>query len=347
MKKAVKIILCTLISLILLATVALSAVLLMGYRFTPKQAVHTYWHKGSHIKAGEYDFWLSDVFDGDGELVYSTGHTAVKKYGFLYKELEDADKKVLIDEYGDYVGSFTRYKGKDADYYFIHWMSSVAGIKDGKYTHSMRYFTDKITLNDQEVKLTAHCFFEFEGKIESIEINGRSITVVKEHKAPPVSQYAPRPNDSGLDFWITENVENADFSDFVEIPGWMGAREFYGKGYAPTQNENGNDQKPEHYVTYLITAYPDHADGGQFVTEIRITDPCVSIYGLTVNSTVGEYEAVFQKMGYFVTVDENGSGTLFTASKYGHITFTLRQNYEGKRVLTVKAKVSNNENIQY
>ena len=44
------------------------------------------------------------------------------------------------------------------------------------------------------------------------------------------------------------------------------SREFYGKGYSSVKDEDGNDVKPEHYVTYLITAYPDYADGGEYVT---------------------------------------------------------------------------------
>lgn len=89
-----------------------------------------------------------------------------------------------------------------------------------------------------------------------------------------------KPSDCALDFWIAENVENIDFSEYEEIYGWFGAREFLGKGYHTIINEDGESVKPDHYVSYVITAYPDYSSGGQYVTEIVITDPNVQMYGL-------------------------------------------------------------------
>lgn len=347
MKKSVKTTLFAIGTITVLAVIAFGVLLAMDFRFSAEGAIHAYWQKGTHIEANEYDFWLNDVHDENNKFVYGAGHTAVKKYGFLYKKVEEESRKNLIDQYGSYVGSLTRYKGKEKDYYFIHWMQSVTGIVDGEYTQSMRYFTDTITVNGTETKLLAHCFFELDEEMESLVVKGESITIVDEYEKPPVSVLAPEPEDTTLDFWIAENVENVDFSQHNEIYGWMGAREFYGKGYFSTKDEDGNDVKPEHYVTYLITAYPDHADGGQYVTRIDITDPNVSVYGLTVNSTIEEYDVVFRKMGYVISVEERGVNTVFTATRMG-ITFELCIRNDGSnRSLTIKAKVTNREGIVF
>ena len=348
MKKNIKIALFALGAASALAVISLCIMLAAGFRFSAESAIHSYWHKGTHIEAGEYSFWLNDVHNESEKWVYGAGHTAVKKYGFLYKEVEEDNRKELIDKYGSYVGSLTRYNGKETDYYFIHWMQSVTGIVNGEYTQSMRYFTDTVTVNGNDIKLVAHCFFELDEDIEALVIKDEAITIADKYEKAPVSAYAPKAENTTLEFWITENVEGVDFSQHNEIYGWMGAREFYGKGYSSVKDEDGNTVKPTHYVTYLITAYPDHADGGRYVTRIEISDPEVAVYGLTVNSTIEEYEAVFRKMGYVISVEEYGESTVFSATKFDTITFELRINSnESTPVLTIRARVTNREGIIY
>ncbi len=348
MKKVCKISLSVLCACIVAAVAALCVLLLLGFRFSEEQAVHSFWREGTRIEAGEYAFWLDDAVNAQGAPVYGMGHQGVKKYGFLYKRTDRNGYKTVTDEYGDYVASLTRYEGEETNYYFIHWMQSVTGIEDGKYTTSMRYFTDKIEINGSEIALLYHCFFAFDGEIETLMIKERAVTVKDVYEKPPVSVYAPKTEDTSLAFWITENMENADLSRYEEIVGWMGAREFYGEGYASVVNEDGSKSKPAHYVTYLITAYPDYADGGSYVTRIEITDPAVTVYGLTVNSSVEEFDALFRRMGYIVSVEEQNGARVFTAKKHNHITFIFSEGSENAApFLTVTAAVSNRENIQY
>lgn len=77
--------------------------------------------------------------------------------------------------------------------------------------------------------------------------------------------------ETTLEFWITEDVADVDWSTHDEIYGWMGAREFLGSDYKKITGEGGIDTKPTYHVSYVITAYPDYADGGQFVTDITVT----------------------------------------------------------------------------
>ena len=157
------------------------------------------------------------------------------------------------------------------------------------------------------------------------------------------------PKNTSLEFWITEDVKDYNWTGHDEIYGWMGAREFLGSGYKKTQDEDGSDQHPEHYVSYVITAWPDYADGGQFVTDITVTDPAVKVYGLTIASTFEEFDAVFEPLGYELSW---GEGTIKTrvATRDG-ITFRLTRAVEDNPdvvpMFRITAAITNREGIEF
>lgn len=153
------------------------------------------------------------------------------------------------------------------------------------------------------------------------------------------------PENTTLEFWITQDVSDADFSDYHEIIGGIGAKQFYGSGYQPVLDENGNKVDPEYYVKYKITAWPDYADGGQYITSIDFNDPKVTVYGLTVDSSFEEFEKIFSEMGFELTKDSSETFERFTASKNG-ISFSL-ETVNGKHKFTVYAEVTNKTGIVY
>jgi len=157
------------------------------------------------------------------------------------------------------------------------------------------------------------------------------------------------PKDTTLEFWITEDVKDQDWSKHDEIYGWMGAREFLGSEYKKNMGTDGSDQHPEHYVSYVITAWPDYADGGQFVTDITVTDPAVKVYGLTIASTFEEFDAVFEPLGYKLSWSEGAIKTR-VATKDG-ITFRLTRAVEGNPdvvpQIRISAEVTNREGIVF
>ena len=106
------------------------------------------------------------------------------------------------------------------------------------------------------------------------------------------------PEDTILELWITQDVADVDFSNYYEILGGIGAKQYYGSGYLPALHEDGYEVDPEYYVKYKITAWPDYADGGQYITSIDFNDPKVTVYGLTINSSFDEFERIFSEMGY-------------------------------------------------
>lgn len=157
------------------------------------------------------------------------------------------------------------------------------------------------------------------------------------------------PKDTTLEFWITENVKDQDWTGHDEIYGWMGAREFLGSAYKKNEDADGLDQRPEHYVSYVITAWPDYADGGQFVTDIIVTDPAVKVYGLTIASTFEEFDAVFEPLGYELSWSEGAIQTR-VATKDG-VTFRLTRAVDDNPnvvpQIRISAVVTNREGIVF
>ena len=104
-----------------------------------------------------------------------------------------------------------------------------------------------------------------------------------------------------LEFWIGENVDGYDFSEYQPKYGIMGGFEYYGRGYVPTLAEDGWQIDPEHYVIYTLTNYPDYSSNSLCVTRIEITDPAVRVYGLSLSSTVDEIRSTMTSEGFTVT----------------------------------------------
>ena len=157
------------------------------------------------------------------------------------------------------------------------------------------------------------------------------------------------PENTSLEFWITEDVKDRDWTGHDEIYGWMGAREFLGSGYKKNEDPTGSNQHPEHYVSYVITAWPDYADGGEFVTDITVTDPAVMVYGLTIESTYEEFDAVFEQLGYELSWSEGAIQTR-VATKDG-VTFRLTRAVEDNQdvvpQIRISAEVTNREGIVF
>jgi hypothetical protein len=117
----------------------------------------------------------------------------------------------------------------------------------------------------------------------------------------------------------------------------MGGWEYYGTGYVPTLDENGQQADPEHCVIYTVTNYPDYSSNSLCVTRITITDPTVKVYGLSMTSTHEEIRSNMTAEGFTVTE----SGTALRAEK-GKIRFTFSMD-----AIIVSAEVTNLFGIIY
>lgn len=148
----------------------------------------------------------------------------------------------------------------------------------------------------------------------------------------------PKP-DTNLEFWIAENVEHVDFSDYQEKHGLMGGHAYYGRGYAPSSGRNGEQIDPEHYVLYTVTSYPDYASNRRHITQIDITDPSIEFYGVTLRSSAEEIDAAMAYHGFRQATPPNAEGQLYSKGKF---TFRFADN-----AIHISVKVSNRLGIQF
>ena len=140
-----------------------------------------------------------------------------------------------------------------------------------------------------------------------------------------------------LEFWITQDVNDFDFSSYQPKYGIMGGWEYYGTGYVPTLDEDGQQIDPEHCVIYTVTNYPDYSSNSLCITRITITDPAVMLYGLSLTSTPEEIRSTMTAQGFTVTE----SGTALKAEK-DNLRFTFSKN-----AIIVNAEVTNHFGIIY
>lgn len=146
----------------------------------------------------------------------------------------------------------------------------------------------------------------------------------------------PEP-EHDLEFRITQNVDDFDFSSYQPKYGIMGGYEYYGTGYVPTQGEDGQQIDPEHCVIYTVTNYPDYSSNSLCITRITITDPAVIVYGLSLSSTAEEIRSVMESEGFTVTE----SGKALKAEKE-NLRFTFSED-----AIIVSAEVTNRLGIVF
>ena len=147
----------------------------------------------------------------------------------------------------------------------------------------------------------------------------------------------PQPN-TNLEFWIAENVDGVDFSGLQEKYGMIGGREYYGTGYVPTTDEDGQQADPEHCVIYTVTSYPDYSDNAQHITGIYITDPNVEFYGITLNCSMEEFTELIRMQGYEITE----SGDNFVKAQMGKVWITFTAEW-----IRIGVEVTNDQGIVF
>lgn len=116
--------------------------------------------------------------------------------------------------------------------------------------------------------------------------------------------FLDRPSDTDLSLWITEEVSEAVFSEYTATAySVLGGNAVYEKGYTSVLTSSGERADPEHFVKYRVD---QHTNGKRYVTLVSVTDPDVRVYGLTVESTLAEFDATMEAAGFTVTaMDEN------------------------------------------
>ena len=110
--------------------------------------------------------------------------------------------------------------------------------------------------------------------------------------------FLDRPEDTNLEFWITQRTTPKELENkgCTFLPGCFGGEEYLDSRYSAVSTENMS-YAPEVHVIYLITGYPDTLDESA-ITRIEITDPSITVYGLTLRSTDEEIRARMKGIAY-------------------------------------------------
>ena len=137
-----------------------------------------------------------------------------------------------------------------------------------------------------------------------------------------------------LELGFLENVEGKDLSSLVPQYGWFGADGYYNSGYT---------EGDEYYVNYVISAYPDYADGGQYVTRIVCTDPNVIFFGdNTLNNCEGMFEWLSDEGFEIISTDDDPSSVISAYKNHIKITYDRRFNE-----IVFNFEVSNRKGMEF
>ena len=199
------------------------------------------------------------------------------------------------------------------------------------------------TVTDKE-KLT--CTFRITE--QSSKLNLKDKIVFSYKSSMPKSLTEPfKPENTSLDLWILQDTEKIDLSEYESIPGWFGAEEVYGKGYESVFVPGEGFADPEHCVKYLISAWPDYSDGGEFVTQITITDPNVTFFGLTSESPREDFDRILTEKGFTHedNTDRLDPGVEYKEGWHNRLYSITLAKRDGKCIVIFNAPVTNRNNI--
>ena len=104
----------------------------------------------------------------------------------------------------------------------------------------------------------------------------------------------------GLTYWILDEFSPSDGSGVHQIPGMMGGWMYVDDRYPLKLDEYGNSVVPDVCVLYTVTAWPDFSDGNKVVTRIDISDPGVSVFGVTLDTEADEFENIMSENGLYI-----------------------------------------------
>ena len=127
---------------------------------------------------------------------------------------------------------------------------------------------------------------------------------------------------------------------YQEKYGMMGGTQYYGSGYVPSIDEEGNQLDPEARVLYTVTSYPDFSSQTRHITSIYITDPSINVYGLTVNSTKDEVKSVMESNGFTYQDNDISNVVLYVKDK---VSFFFME----KSHINIRVKVENENQLVF
>lgn len=146
-----------------------------------------------------------------------------------------------------------------------------------------------------------------------------------------IGYYLTRPDGWEYDFWIGDSLVGVDLSSYQFEEGTE--MSFYDK------KASGEGK----YVKYSFDCYID-SDSRiyKFVSEIEITDQSVTVFGLDLNSDIGEWKELIERNGMLLRFKEEGNDWFAKGIKENFTICTESLGSDGAgRVIRIALDVSN------
>ena len=115
---------------------------------------------------------------------------------------------------------------------------------------------------------------------------------------------------------------------------------FLDSRYKVSFDEHYNYTLPLKYVIYEVTHYPDYSSDDAAITNIKITDPSIHFYNLSLNSSRDEIIEVMEKEGFKIKEELSINNSI----KYykNNTVFAFTDSY-----ISISAHVSNKNGIVF
>ena len=154
-----------------------------------------------------------------------------------------------------------------------------------------------------------------------------------------VKEKIEKPQDTELEYWLFERPNK---KEWTELSG--GKYIYIAEGYEPIVNENGEIDAPEYCVLYYTGNFPLWDFGIKRINGVKITDPEVSIWELTINSTREDVLEFAEQNGFSVTYEDSKS-LIVNKERYKlkicyneELTFSYHQNSIIEEIFTFEFK---------
>lgn len=143
--------------------VAIAILELLGFRFVSKNALAMDASKERPvIHTSDWDFYYYTFpFEEDGEECgqYIGGFQPVKRYGFMYKRLDELEPKfdVYTADDNEYLGALYCFEGKETRYYIFRLLATGGPLPPLFVENWIN--ASAVTINGQQYELQEHAFF--------------------------------------------------------------------------------------------------------------------------------------------------------------------------------------------
>ena len=123
--------------------------------------------------------------------------------------------------------------------------------------------------------------------------------------------YMEKPNDWNYDFWIGDSVAGKDLSSYrFRIIGIS----FF---------DNSIAQKDNEYIEYYITTCKYENIVFRYISKIIVTDPNVTVHGLTLKSDSDEWQEWLSAMEYKISTGLNDEAQPYITGECDHFKISV------------------------